>query len=351
MSRRLTTPDPVMDHGSSLRRYACLSSEGIASVRVLVTGGAGFIGANLSAGLCADDGIGGVTVLDDLSTGRLGNLEGLEVEFVEGSILDTETLDQVMDGVGAVVHLAARPSVPRSLEDPMATHTVNATGTMAVLEAARRAGNPHVVVASSSSVYGANPVIPKSEDLATLPMSPYAASKLATEAYALSYQHSFDLPVLAFRLFNVFGPLQAADHAYAAVVPKFAASALRGDPLVVHGDGQQTRDFTSVETVSRVIAAAIRRRVTRSEPVNLAFGTRTNLLDLITLLERLFGHPLSVDHVAARPGDVRHSQADSTQLRDLFPEIEPVDLETALRTTLEWYRSASCEGSISRAGR
>jgi UDP-glucose 4-epimerase len=233
----------------------------------------------------------------------------------------------------------------------MATHTVNATGTMAVLEAARRAGNAHVVVASSSSVYGANPVIPKSEDLATFPMSPYAASKLATEAYALSYQHSFDLPVLALRLFNVFGPLQTADHAYAAVVPTFADSALRGEPLVVHGDGEQTRDFTSVDTVSRVISAAIRRRVTWSEPVNLAFGTRTNLLELINLLERLLGHPLFVEHVAARRGDVRHSQADSTRLRDLFPEIEPVNLETALRSTLEWYRSAPCEDSTSRPGR
>jgi UDP-glucose 4-epimerase len=256
-----------------------------------------------------------------------------------------------MDGVDAIVHLAARPSVPRSLEDPMATHAVNATGTMEVLEAARRTGNPHVIVASSSSVYGANPVIPKTEGLATFPMSPYAASKLATEAYALSYQHSFDLPVLAFRLFNVFGPLQAADHAYAAVVPTFVAAALRGDPLVVHGDGEQTRDFTSVDTVSQVIRAAIRRQVTRSEPVNLAFGTRTNLLELIALLERLVGPPLPVEHVAPRPGDVRHSQADSAQLRELFPEIQPVKLETALRSTLEWFRSARCGDPTSRSGR
>src|SRR5260370_28430355 len=165
--------------------------------------------------MSARDGGISVKALDDLSNGALDNLHDVDVELVEGSILNASTLDRVTDGVDAVVHRAARPSVPRSLEDPMATHRVNATGTMEVLEAARRAGSPHIIVASSSSVYGANPVIPKTEDLPTLPVSPYAASKLATEAYALSYQHSFGLPVLAFRFFNVFGPLQDAGHAYA----------------------------------------------------------------------------------------------------------------------------------------
>ena len=149
-----------------------------------------------------------------------------------------------MAGAHAVVHLAARPSVRRSLADPMASHEVNATGTMMVLEAARRHGMPHVVVASSSSVYGANPSLPKREDMAPMPVSPYAASKLAAESYALSYARSFGLPVLAFRFFNVFGPLQPAGHAYAAVVPAFVSCALSGTPLPVHGDGTQTRDFT-----------------------------------------------------------------------------------------------------------
>ena len=144
----------------------------------------------------------------------------------------------MVDGADAVVHLAARPSVPRSLADPMASHLTNATGTMEVLEAARRHGRPQVVVASSSSVYGANPALPKREDMATMPVSPYAASKLAAESATLAYGRSFGLPVLAFRFFNVFGPLQAADHAYAAVVPAFVAAALRGEPLPVHGDGQ-----------------------------------------------------------------------------------------------------------------
>ncbi len=197
-------------------------------MKVLVTGGAGFIGANLCKSLAAESAISQVVALDDLSTGRKENLAGVAgVELVEGSILDGALLDTLFDGVDAVVHLAARPSVPRSLADPMATHAVNVDGTMAVLEAARRHGRPQLIVASSSSVYGANPALPKREDMATLPVSPYAASKLAAESASLAYGHSFDLPVLAFRFFNVFGPLQPADHAYAAVVPTFVAAALR----------------------------------------------------------------------------------------------------------------------------
>src|SRR3954454_17508871 len=171
----------------------------------------------------------------------------------------------------------------------MASHDVNVNGTMQVLEAARRAGGPHLVVASSSSVYGANRTLPKREDLATMPLSPYAASKLATESYALAYQHSFEVPVLAFRFFNVFGPLQAAGQAYAAVVPAFVSAALEGRPLTVHGDGKQSRDFTYVDTVTEVLADAIARGVTSPAPVNLAFGTRTDLLALIAELEQVLG--------------------------------------------------------------
>jgi UDP-glucose 4-epimerase len=208
-----------------------------------------------------------------------------------------------------------------------------------------------VIVASSSSVYGANPVLPKDESLAAFPISPYAASKLATEAYALAYQRSFELPVLAFRFFNVFGPFQPVGHTYAAVVPAFAVAALHGERLVVHGDGTQTRDFTFVGTVAQVLRAAIHRGVTHEEPVNLAFGTRTNLLELIELLERLMGHPLEVEHTPPRVGDVRHSQADSTRLRKLFAEVEPVGLEPALRATLEWFGSTTGPDRVVPAGR
>jgi UDP-glucose 4-epimerase len=315
----------------------------------VVTGGAGFIGANLCRALRQLGPTDRVVVLDDFSTGRADNLTGVDgVEVVEGSILDTGLLSRVMDGADAVVHLAARASVPRSLEDPVATHDVNATGTLRVLEAVRHAGGAHVVVASSSSVYGANRSLPAGEDLAPLPLSPYAASKLAGEAYSLSYASSFGLPVMVFRFFNVFGPLQRAGHAYAAVVPAFVAAALAGDPLPVHGDGGQTRDFTFVGSVVRVLAAALDRTVTAPTPVNLAFGGRCSLLDLATTLGDVLGRPLAMSHGPARSGDVRDSQADQTRLRALFPDVEPVTLTEGLRVTVEWFRTLErVPGSIS----
>jgi UDP-glucose 4-epimerase len=310
-------------------------------VKVVVTGGAGFIGANLCRVLAARDQISEVVALDDLSTGFAANLDAGAAKLVEGSILDRDLLDEVFDGVDAVVHLAARPSVPRSIKDPVASHLVNATGTIEVLEAARRAGGLHVIAASSSSVYGANPALPKTEDATPLPLSPYAASKLATEAYVLAYGHSFDLPTFAFRFFNVYGPLQPAGHAYAAVVPAFVSAALEGRPLTVHGDGRQTRDFTFVDTVGEVLATAVLEKTTSDRPVNLAYGTRTDLLSLIAMLEDVIGTPLDVDHVDARPGDVRHSQADSSQLQRLFPNVEAVGLEQGVRATVDWWRTGA----------
>jgi UDP-glucose 4-epimerase len=308
-------------------------------VKVVVTGGAGFIGANLCRLLDQQDFVDHVLALDDLSTGSRQNLAATpSVELREGSILDADQLESVMTGAQAVVHLAARPSVPRSLADPMATHQVNATGTMMVLEAARRSGMPHVIVASSSSVYGANATLPKREDMAPMPVSPYAASKLAAEAYTLSYGRSFGLPVLAFRFFNVFGPLQPAEHAYAAVVPAFVASALAGKPLPVHGDGTQTRDFTYVGTVVSVLADAIRRRVVDPEPVNLAYGSRVSLLELIDLLERVMDREIRRDHVEPRAGDVHDSQADQARLSAMFPEIRPTPLLEGLQATVAWFR-------------
>lgn len=310
-------------------------------MKVVVTGGAGFIGANLAKRLVGTEQVTDVVVLDDLSTGFESNLDGVDVEFVRGSILDPELLNSTVAGAAAVVHLAARPSVPRSVKDPVASHLANATGTVNVLEAARAAGDVQVIVASSSSVYGSNPTLPKHEDLATRPMSPYAASKLATEAYTLAYRATYDLPTLAFRFFNVFGPLQAAGHAYAAVIPAFVDAALAGRPLPIQGDGTQSRDFTFVDTVTTVITDAIVRRVSSPDPVNLAFGTRTTLLDLIALLERQLGHPLAREHSAPRVGDVPHSQAANDSLRALFPDVVPVELDEGLQATVEWFRSLS----------
>jgi UDP-glucose 4-epimerase len=308
-------------------------------VDVVVTGGAGFIGANLCAALRRDDRIGRVIAIDDLSTGARENLEGVaEVELVVGSILDTELLAKACTGIDAIVHLAARPSVPRSLEDPMATHHANATGTLCVLEASRCGPRAQVIVASSSSVYGANPALPKREDMATLPMSPYGASKLATESYALAHSRSFGMDVLAFRFFNVFGPLQAANHAYAAVIPAFVCAALDGEPVIVHGDGRQTRDFTFVGSVANVLVDAVTRRVASPTPVNLAFGSRVSLLELVADLEEILGHAVERKHIEPRTGDVRDSQADVSRLRELFPEARAVPLADGLRTTVEWFR-------------
>lgn len=302
-------------------------------MKIVVTGGAGFIGANVARTLIEKG--AEVAVLDDLSSGFKSNLTNIDVDFREGSILDRDFLDSVVQGSDAIIHLAARPSVPRSIKDPVLSHEVNATGTLYVLEAARKYGT-HVVLASSSSVYGSNPVLPKSEDLRPAPISPYAVSKLATESYALAYQAVYEMSVLPFRFFNVYGPLQAAGHAYAAVVPSFVSSALAGRPLIIHGDGQQTRDFTFVETVCEALATAAMEKIASQSPVNLAFGSRVSLLEVVKLLEENLGRKLAVEHTDPRPGDVRDSKADDTLFKSFFPQIEATPLRDGLRQTVEW---------------
>ncbi len=309
-------------------------------MKVLVTGGAGFIGANMCRELAARPGIGRVIALDNLSTGDAANLDGVPATLVTGSILDRDLVQSIVDDVDAVVHLAARPSVPRSIADPVASHEANATGTLYLLEACRRAGT-YVVAASSSSVYGSVATLPKHEDLATRPMSPYAAGKLAGEAYLLAYGSSFQVPTLALRFFNVYGPLQSVGHAYAAVIPAFVDAALRGEPLTVHGDGTQSRDFTYVGSVTAVLADAVLRRVTSDTPVNLAYGNRITLLTLIDKIAALVGRPLAVTHRPGRAGDVRESQADHTRLRALFPDATPVPLDEGIERTVRWYQAQS----------
>ncbi len=308
-------------------------------MRLLITGGAGFIGSNLARAALADPAVKDVRVIDDLATGMVSNLDGLDVEMLPGSILDDQALGRAVAGRDAIVHLAALPSVPRSLRDPVASHHANATGTLRVLEAARRHDVGHVVVASSSSVYGANPTLPKTELTWTRPLSPYAVSKLTTEAYAMAYQTSFNLPTLAFRFFNVYGPAQRHDHAYAAVIPKFVHAALNREPVHVYGDGRQSRDFTYVRTVCLVLLDAVRRSVAHPHPVNLAFGTRVELLTLLAELEELVGHPIERRHLPARAGDVRHSEADHKLLRQLFPTVVPTSRAEGLRETIEWFET------------
>lgn len=302
-------------------------------MRITVTGGAGFIGANL----CRLLSVRGhdVAVLDDLSTSVMSNVDGLDVDLRLGSVLNRDALRDACRHAEAIVHLAAVPSVARSLENPRRSHEANVTGTLCVLEEARRVG-AHVVVASSGSVYGANPALPRAEDLACVPGSPYAASKLAAESYALSYGTSFGLDCLAVRLFNVFGPLQRADHAHAAVIPTFIRAALCHEPVRVHGDGEQSRDFTFVDTVAEILADSVERRVTSDRPVNLAFGTTTTVNELVLLLGELLGRTLAVATDPPRPGDVRHSRVRSDSMRALFPTIEPVSLVVGLRHTIDW---------------
>jgi UDP-glucose 4-epimerase len=309
-------------------------------VKVLITGGAGFIGTNLAQHLLRLNTIEEVRILDDLSTGFRSNLELVpEAIFFEGSILDVDLLDRAIDGADAVVHLAARPSVPRSIAEPRAAHEVNATGTLYVLEAARQAGNLHTVVASSSSVYGANPTLPKHEALATRPLSPYAASKLATESYTLAWQHSYGLPTLAFRFFNVYGPLQAAGHAYAAAIPTFIDAALKGRPIPLHGDGTQSRDFTFVGTVASVIGRCVLERLTSSQPVNLAFGSNITLNEVIAGISTELGRAVEIESLPSRPGDVNHSQADNSALAALLPGATTTPFDEGLRATIEWFRT------------
>ncbi len=309
-------------------------------MRVLVTGGAGFIGANLCRALTTRPEVESVTVLDDLSSGDAANLADVGADLVTGSILDRDLLAELVPGATHVIHLAARPSVPRSVKDPLASHAVNATGTLHVLEACR-ATRPHVILASSSSVYGDRAEACKHEDLPTRPLSPYGASKLATEAYALAYAASYGLPVLPFRFFNVYGPLQPAGHAYAAVIPAFVSAALAGRPVPIHGDGRQARDFTYVGSVVDVVTDAAVRRVTGDTPVNLAFGTHVSLLDLKDALAAVLGRPVEAEFLPPRAGDIRESQASARLLLDRFPGIRPVPLEEGLRLTVTWFEKTS----------
>ncbi|ADP83784.1 NAD-dependent epimerase/dehydratase family protein [Pseudofrankia inefficax] len=303
-------------------------------MKVVVTGGAGFLGSHLTRELL----VAGcdVVVVDDLSTGAVSNLSGLPIKLMVGSVTNRALLEEAAAGADSIVHLAARPSVERSLLDPMASHDVNVTGTLTVLDVAQRA-EAHVIVTSSAAVYGDAGPLPRREDGPVAPRSPYAASKLAAEAYALGFQASFGLPVLVARLFTVFGPFQSVGHAYTAVIPAFIDAALAGRPLTVHGDGRQTRDVGYVEPIAAMLADATTRRLAHPRPVNLAFGARVELLTLVAALEDILGYQLPVAFGPGRAGDVRDQQADPTTARTLFPQAAPGDLATALDATVAWY--------------
>ena len=304
-------------------------------MKVLVTGGAGFIGTNLTLNLLSSG--YEVKVFDDLSTGLKANIPK-DAEFINASILEASQIDKAIKDCEVVVHLGARGSVPRSIKDPIATHNVNATGTLNVLEAARNS-QCHYIFSSSSSVYGSNMILPKNEDMVLRPITPYAASKMSGEALSLGYAKSYGLAVSTFRFFNIFGPWQRPDHEYAAVLPKWISKCIKGDEIEIFGDGEQTRDFTYVGTVIKIITDCISNTVLHPEPVNLAYGNNISLNQVIDLLKNDFPD-LKVKHLSPRDGDVLHSKNDPKLVKSLYPNINVEKFETSLQETIKWFKSA-----------
>jgi UDP-glucose 4-epimerase len=256
--------------------------------------------------------------------------------FHEISITDLDSLSKALKDCTTIFHLAARGSVPRSIKNPVATHDVNATGTLNVLEVARKTG-AHVVFSSSSSVYGRNTQLPKNESMWLGPMTPYAASKLAGEAYVQAYAASYDVPVTLLRFFNVFGPRQRPDHEYAAVLPKWIWLAMEKQPIDVYGDGSASRDFTYVDTVLDIAVTAMNEKVVTEGAMNLAYGNRIFLNDVVQMMKKHFPD-LQVNYKSERLGDVKESQNAPDLLRKLFPKVQPKDFETALSETIGWLK-------------
>ena len=303
----------------------------------LVTGGAGFIGSHVAHRLVNDG--HAVRVVDNLSTGDIRNLAHLEgkVEFLKGDLTTAETCRRAVEGVEVVYHLAALPSVPRSMEDPWSSYHHNVTATMQLLLAARASGVRRVVYSSSSSVYGDTPVLPKAEPVEPLPRSPYAAAKLAGEQFVLAFARAGMIEGVALRYFNVFGPRQSPTSAYAAVIPAFLASARDGRPATIHGDGQQTRDFTYVDNVVAANLLAAARPFANGVVCNLGAGQRTSLLQLLDLIRSVTGRDVQANHVPARAGDVRDSLASLERAKEALGYQPLVDLREGLERTWAWF--------------
>jgi nucleoside-diphosphate-sugar epimerase len=307
----------------------------------LVTGGAGFIGSHIAAALAASG--ARVRVLDDLSTGYAENLEeiGGRVELVRASLLDADALRRALEGVELVFHEAAIPSVPRSVENPEETHRACVEGTFALLVAAREAGVRRVVYAASSSAYGDQPTLPKVEDMAPQPLSPYAAAKLVGEYYCQVWARTYGFETVSLRYFNVFGPRQDPGSQYSGVISRFISALLSGERPVIYGDGEQSRDFTYISNVvdANFRAAETTRGV--GEVINVATGERATLNELLEALKVITGKPdVTADYREARVGDVRHSLADITRARELLGYEPTVGLEEGLRKTIEWWKQS-----------
>jgi UDP-glucose 4-epimerase len=304
----------------------------------LVTGGSGFIGSHLVEALVARG--DRVRVLDDLSTGKRANLQAVEgkFDFVQGSILDLARLKQAAQGCEVVYHLAALPSVARSIEEPVLSHEMCATGTVHVLDVARQQGVRRVVYAASSSAYGDIPGAVRSEDEPVSPMSPYAAAKLAGEFYCRCFTTVYGLETVRLRFFNIFGPRQDASSPYSGVIALFLAAIAGGRTPRVDGDGLQSRDFTYVGNAVQAVMKAASAPAAVGNVYNIGTGGSTTVLDLVNALNQLLGTSIKPTHGPPRPGDVRHSQADISRARRDLGYEPTVDFLDGLRLTLEWYQ-------------
>jgi UDP-glucose 4-epimerase len=306
---------------------------------VLVTGGCGFIGSHLVAALVARG--DRVRVLDDFSSGRRASLADVapDVEIHEGDVRDADVVRRAVAGVEYVLHQAALVSVPRSFEAPLLTHAINATGTLNVLVAAREAGVRRLLYAGSASAYGDDPALPKREDMAPQPLSPYAAAKLAGEQYCAVFAHGYGLETVVLRYFNVYGPRQDPRSPYAGVISRFIAALLRGEPPTIYGDGTQSRDFVYVDDVVAANLLALEAPAATGAPINVASGQRHSLLDLVATLNMVVGTAIAARHAPRRAGDVWHSQASIARAEQALGYRPRVSLRDGLARTVAWYRS------------
>jgi UDP-glucose 4-epimerase len=311
----------------------------------LVTGGAGFIGSHLVEALLAQG--HAVRVLDNFSTGSRENLAMVRhgIELIEADVTDLDAVRAATRDVEVVFHQAALASVPRSVANPLATHQACATGTLHVLLAAREAGARRVVYAASSSAYGSSPHLPKRETDPTLPLSPYAVAKLAGEQYCAAFSQVYGLETVRLRYFNVFGPRQSPDSPYAAVIPLFLQAMLAGRSPVIHGDGLQSRDFTFVDDAVQANLLAATAPGVSGKVYNIACGNRTSLLELVARINEMLGTAIQPAHDAARPGDVRHSQADISRARSDLGYCPRIDVAQGLRRCLEFFQPGRRPGA------
>jgi nucleoside-diphosphate-sugar epimerase len=307
----------------------------------LVTGGAGFIGSHIASALTA--GGARVRILDDLSTGHRENIDeiGGDVEFIEGSVADEELLNKALEGVELIFHEAAIPSVPRSVEAPRQTHIASVDGTFSLLCAARDQGVRRVVYAASSSAYGDQPTLPKSEQMLPDPLSPYAVAKLVGEYYCQVFTRVYGLETVSLRYFNVFGPRQDPGSQYSGVVSRFISALLSDERPVIYGDGEQSRDFTYIDNVVFANLNAASATDAAGKVINVANGERITLNQLLKELQELTGKQnVKADYLESRVGDVRHSLADITMARELLGYESKVELREGLQRTIDWWKSS-----------